>query len=273
MPQHSKEYMWVFHSPGGSDTHPLFLYEYLGGRSGEVLEKYLSGYQGTLVTDGYQPYHTLMKKSDRIQVAGCYAHARRKFTEIIKAVKKNTPLTPGQAVAAEAVKRIDAMYHLDNMYKESSAKERLDNRQRSVKPLVDAYFAWLKTLQGKSNASSKLKEAINYSINQEIYLRRFLEDPLLPLDNNDAERSIKSFCVGKHSWHIIDSTKGAKASALLYSIAESAKANSLKPYEYFCYLLTELVKYPRNDVPTEVLKTLMPWSEELPDHCRKTKSR
>ena len=64
--------------------------------------------------------------------------------EIIKAVKKNTPLTPGQAVAAEAVKRIDAMYHLDNMYKESSAKERLDNRQRSVKPLVDAYFAWLK---------------------------------------------------------------------------------------------------------------------------------
>lgn len=74
-------------------------------------------------------------------------------------------------------------------------------------------------------------------------------------------------------WHIIDSTKGAKASALLYSIAESAKANSLKPYEYFCYLLTELVKYPRNDVPTEVLKTLMPWSEELPDHCRKTKSR
>lgn len=139
------------------------------------------------------------------------------------------------------------------MYKESSAKERLDNRQRSVKPLVDAYFAWLKTLQGKSNASSKLKEAINYSINQEIYLRRFLEDPLLPLDNNDAERSIKSFCVGKHSWHIIDSTKGAKASALLYSIAESAKANSLKPYEYFCYLLTELVKYPRNDVPTEVV--------------------
>ena len=273
MPQHSKEYMWVFHSPRGNDTHPLFLYEYLGGRSGEVLEKYLSGYQGTLVTDGYQPYHTLMKKSDRIKVAGCYAHARRKFAEIIKSVKKNTPLSPGQAVAAEAVKRIDVMYHLDNMYKESSAKERLDNRQRSVKPLVDAYFAWLKTLQGKSNASSKLKEAINYSINQEVYLRRFLEDPLLPLDNNDAERSIKSFCVGKHSWHIIDSTKGAKASALLYSIAESAKANRLKPYEYFCYLLKELVKYPRNDVPTEVLRTLMPWSEELPDHCRKTKSR
>lgn len=135
------------------------------------------------------------------------------------------------------------------------------------------HFAWLKTLQEKANSSSKLKEAINYSMNQEVYLRRFLEDPLLPLDNNDAERSIKSFCVGKHSWHIIDSPKGANASALLYSIAESAKANSLKPYEYFCYLLTELVRYPRNDVPAEVLKSLMPWSGELPDHCRKTKSR
>ncbi|MCI7062579.1 MAG: transposase domain-containing protein [Lachnospiraceae bacterium] len=88
-----------------------------------------------------------------------------------------------------------------------------------------------------------------------------------------AERSIKSFCVGKHSWHIIDSVKGANASALLYSIAESAKANSLKPYEYFCYLLTELVKYPRNEVPEEVLKKLMPWSKELPDSCRKTKTR
>ena len=119
----------------------------------------------------------------------------------------------------------------------------------------------------------ELKEAINYSINQEIYLRKFLEDPDLPLDNNDAERSIKSFCVGKHSWHIIDSVKGAKSSALLYSIAESAKANSLKPYEYFCYLLKELVKHPRNNVPEEVLKALMPWSEEIPDHCRKTKSR
>lgn len=182
-------------------------------------------------------------------------------------------LTPAQAMAAEAVKRIDAMYHLDNTYKGSSAKERANNRQQSVKPLVDAYFAWLKVQQTKSNSSSKLKEAINYSCNQEYYLRRFLDDPELPLDNNDAERSIKSFCVGKHSWHIIYSVRGAKASALLYSIAESAKANDLKPYEYFRHLLTELVKYPRGNVPEEALVTLMSWYEELPDCCRKTKSR
>jgi transposase len=273
MPEHSKEYMWVFHSPGGNGTHPLFLYEYLGGRNGSVIQKYLAGYQGTLVTDGYQPYHTLMKKSDSIKVAGCWAHARRKFAEIVKSAKKDAALTPAQTVAAEAVKRIDAMYHLENTRKEISAKERLDNRQQSVKPLVDAYFVWLKVQQAKSNSSTKLKEAMNYSCNQEHYLRRFLDDPELPLDNNDAERSIKSFCVGKHSWHIIDSVRGANASALLYSIAESAKANNLKPYEYFRYLLTELVKYPRENVPEETLAALMPWSETLPDCCRKTKTR
>ena len=273
MPEHSREYMWVFHSPGGNDSHPLFLYEYLGGRNGSVIRKYLDGYRGILITDGYQPYHSLMKNSDEIRVAGCWAHARRRYAEIIKAVKKGTALTPAQAAAAEAVRRIDAMYHLDNQYKESSARERLDHRQRSVKPLVDAYFAWVKSLRSKSSASSKLTEALNYSCNQEEYLRVFLDDPEIPLDNNDAERSIKAFCVGKHSWHIIDSVKGAKASALLYSIAESAKANNLKPYEYFAYLLTELKEYPRGNVLPEVLSRLMPWSENLPDHCRKTKTR
>ena len=273
MPEHGKEYMWVFHSPGGDDDHPLFLYEYLGGRNGNVIREYLKGYQGTLITDGYQPYHSLMKEGDGIRVAGCWAHARRKFAEIVKAAKKGTPLSPAQVTASEAVKRIDAMYHLDNAYKDASASERLDNRQRSVKPLAEAYFAWIKTIKQKAIASTKLREALNYSCNQETYLRVFLDDPQIPMDNNDAERSIRAFCVGKHSWHIVDSVKGAKSSALLYSIAETAKANSIKPYEYFAYLLRELVRYPRGNVPEEELSKLMPWSKELPDSCRKTKTR
>ena len=142
-----------------------------------------------------------------------------------------------------------------------------------MKPLVDAYFAWIKTKQQLPCSSSKLKEAMNYAVYQEKYLRRFLDDPELPMDNYDAERSIRSFCVGKHNWHIIDSVNGAKASAFLYSIAESAKANGLKPYEYFRYLLSELVKHPRDNVPEDVLNRIMPWSEELPDCCRKTKTR
>lgn len=273
MPEHSKEYMWVFHSPGGSDMHPIFLYEYLGGRNGRVLEEYLKGYQGTLITDGYQPYHTLMKKDDEIKVAGCWAHARRKYAELIKAVKKGAALTPAQQAAAEAIRLIDMIYHLDKAFKGSPPKERLKNRQQSVAPLVDAYFAWIKQVGQKPCGSSKLKEALNYSCNQEKFLRVFLTDAMIPLDNNDAERSIRTFCVGKHSWHIIDSIRGASSSALLYSIAETAKANQLKPYEYFTYLLTELMEYPRNEVPKEVLAELMPWSEKLPDFCRKIKIR
>ena len=273
MPEHSKEYMWVFHSPGGKNRHPLLLYEYLGGRNGKVIQEYLTGYRGTLVTDGYQPYHSLMKNSEEIRVSGCWSHVRRRFAEIVKTAKKEAELTPAQKTAAEAVQRIDAMYHLDNQYKGSSEEERLNQRQQSVKPLVDAYFAWIKTLLQKPIGSTKLRDAINYSVNQEKYLRVFLSDPELPLDNNDAERSIRSFCVGKHSWHIVDSVKGAKASAMLYSIAESAKANDLKPYDYFVYLLSELMQHPRGDVPEEVLDGLMPWSAELPDRCRKLKTR
>jgi transposase len=110
--------------------------------------------------------------------------------------------------------------------------------------------------------------ALNYSVNQERYLRTFLEHPEVPLDNNDAERSIKKFCVGKHSWHIIESKNGARASAMMYSIAETAKANGLNPFGYFQYLLDQLKEYPRNDVPDDKLKGLMPWSLSLPEYCK-----
>ena len=273
----SKDYMWVYHSPGQGNTHPVYLYEYdNGSRAGSVIGDYLKGYTGVLVTDGYQTYHTLQKeRADTIKVAGCWVHVRRKFADIIKAVKKGSALTAGQKVADEAIRRIAAIYHTDNMCKGTSPKEILDNRQQSVKPLVDAYFAWVKGLIANPglDQSSALKTALNYSLNQEPYLRTFLEDPEIPLDNNDAERSIKKFCVGKHSWHIIDSKNGAKASAMMYSIAETAKANGLNPFEYFQYLMDQLKEYPRNNVPEDKLAELMPWSETLPDCCKQKLKR
>lgn len=276
MPERSKQYMWVYHSPGGNGGPPIYLYEYLGARNTDVLRTYLKGYKGVLVTDGYQVYHTVANEHpDDLKVAGCWIHARRKFAEIVKAAGKAGPTTPGQKTAAEAVKRIAAIYHVENMYKESSAEERLDNRQKSVKPLVDAYFEWVKEQLCKPglDQSSQIARALNYSVNQEQFLRVFLEDGEIPPDNNDAERSIRAFCVGRHSWRIIDSKNGAEASAMLYSLAETAKANSLKPYEYFSYLLTQLMQYPRGNVPEEVLTKMMPWSLELPNNCRKTKNR
>lgn len=276
MPEHGKQYMWVYHSPGGNESHPVYLYEYPGTRGASAPDSYLKGYSGILVTDDYESYHTLAKRRpDDLKVAGCWAHAKRKYADIIKAAGKNSVLSPTQELAAEAIKRIDTIYHKDNLFKESSEEDRLDNRQKQVKPLVDAYFAWVKsTLQKPGlDRSSKLVGALNYSINQEPYLKVFLEDAKLPLDNNDAERSIKKFCVSKKNWQIIDSKNGAEASAMLYSLAETVKANNLKPYEYFVYLMYELMKYPRNNVPADSLVDMMPWSDKIPEHCRKTKTR
>ena len=271
----SRDYMWVYHSPGIQDSKKIYLYEYdNGSRSAAVIDRYLEGYKGILVSDGYASCHTLDRKHDDLKVAGCWVHRKRRYAEIVKTAKKGAALSPAQQIAREAAERIAVIFHTDNLSRGKSSQEIIDNRQQSVKPLVDAFFAWVKDiLDNKIISSTDLKKALTYSVNQEKYLRVFLESAIIPLDNNDAERSIKKFCVVKHSWHIIDSKKGAKASAILYSIAETAKANGLNPFEYFKFLMEQLKEYPRNDVPEEELKKLMPWSETLPDCCKQLKKQ
>ena len=271
----SRDYMWVYHSPGIQDSKKIYLYEYDNdSRSAAVIDRYLEGYKGILVSDGYASCHTLDRKHDDLKVAGCWVHRKRRYAEIVKTAKKGAALSPAQQIAREAAERIAVIFHTDNLSRGKSSQEIIDNRQQSVKPLVDAFFAWVKDiLDNKIISSTDLKKALTYSVNQEKYLRVFLESAIIPLDNNDAERSIKKFCVGKHSWHIIDSKKGAKASAILYSIAETAKANGLNPFEYFKFLMEQLKEYPRNDVPEEELKKLMPWSETLPDCCKQLKKQ
>lgn len=265
----SKAYMWVYHTMETYGSHPIFLYDHQGGRSSDIPREFLKDYRGILVTDGYQVYHKLAnERPDELKVAGCWAHCKRKFDDVLKALKASNPRG---SVAAEAHKRIAAIYHVDNMYKTASDEERLDNRQKSVKPLVDAFFSWIKSIDtAYLDKSGALYGAINYAINQELYLRAFLDNPIIPLDNNDAERSIKKFCVGKHSWHIIASKRGARASAILYSIAETSKANGLKPYEYFKYLLEEMLAH-LDDKPSDYIDDLLPWSDKIPEYCRLNK--
>lgn len=265
----SKAYMWVYHSMETYGSHPIFIYEYQDGRSSNMPREFLKDYKGILVTDGYQVYHKIAdERPDELKVAGCWAHCKRKFDDVLKALKSTNPKG---AISAEAHKRIAAIYHVDNMYKTASTEERLDNRQKSVKPLVDAFFNWLQSIDTTFlDKSGELYGAIRYALNQEPYLRAFLDDPIIPLDNNDAERSIKKFCVGKHSWHIIASRRGARASAILYSLAETSKANGLKPYEYFKYLLESMLTH-LDDKPSDYIDDLLPWSEKLPEYCRLNK--
>ena len=267
--KNTKSYMWVYHTCERYGSPPIFLYDYKPGRSSEDLRAFLSGYKGILVTDGYEVYHKVARENpDELRVAGCWCHCKRRFAELVKALdeKKSSMMT-----ASEAVKRISAIYHVENMTKGKTPEEVMANRTQSVKPLVDAYFAWINNLlEQPLDKGGKLYAAINYSHNQEQFLREFLNDPMIPLDNNDAERSIRAFCVGKHNWHVIDNPKGAEASGLLYSIAETAKANGLRPYRYFKYLLEQILLH-QDDPPETYITDLLPWSDRLPEDCRQKK--
>ena len=138
------------------------------------------------------------------------------------------------------------------------------------KTLVDALFVYLKQHESEVG-TEKLRAAFTYALNQEKYLRVFLTDGDVPMDNNASERAIRGFCVGKKNWQMIDTINGAKSSAIIYSIAETAKANNLKPYEYFEYLLTEIPKH-MDDTDRSFLNDLVPWSEKLPENIRKPKN-
>lgn len=164
------------------------------------------------------------------------------------------------------MKQIQAIYREEGKLNDLSSDERLKQRQAVIKPLVDAFFAYLKTI----NVSKKDKfgDAVGYALNQEKYLRVFLNDGDVPMDNNASERAIRGFCIGKKNWEVIDTINGAKTSAVIYSIAETAKANNLKPYEYFEHLLTVIPEH-MEDTDRSFLEELLPWSPALPENIRK----
>lgn len=215
--------------------------------------------------------YLLAKEKGDLTVAGCWAHARRRYEEAVKALPAKSRKN---SLAWQALEQINMIYHVDNTLKELTPEERKKRRQDSVKPLVEAYFAWVKEKKadGRISEKSKTGRGLSYSINQEKYLKVFLEDGNVPMDNNAAERAIKNFCIGRKNWLIIDTIRGTQSSAMIYSIAETAKANHLKPYEYFEYLLEEIPKH-MDDKDLSFCEDLLPWSPNLPEKCRKTEKK
>ena len=271
----SSSYMWVYITGEHDDSgKKIVLYDYCRTRSTEHLREFLSSYKGILVSDGYQSYHTFSKEQS-LTSAGCWTHCRRRFVNAIKAAKKDLPEEAlKNSIAYQALARISAIYKLDGSWKERTSEYRMEHRQRILKPLVDEYFDWVKEQIKTCNVlpKSETGEGLSYSINQEKYLRAFLDNRDIPIDNSACERAIRPFCVGRKNWNVIDTVEGAQASAIVYSIAETAKANNLKPYQYFEYLLTELPeRISRKKDSTFSLDDLMPWSPKLPMSCRKIK--
>ena len=264
-PAGSKSYMWVYRSGYMYPDRQIVLYEYQRTRNASHPREFLKNFSGICVTDGYQVYHTLEKEKEDLTIAGCWVHGRRKFEEALATIPAEGKK---DSVAWLVMKQIQAIYREEGKLKELSSEERLAQRQVVIQPLVDALFAYLKQKKEQIVVKGKLEAAFTYLLNQEKYLRVFLNDGDVPMDNNASERAIRGFCIGKKNWEVIDTINGAKTSAVIYSIAETAKANNLKPYEYFEHLLTVIPEH-MEDTDRSFLEELLPWSPALPENIRK----
>ena len=264
-PAGSQSYMWVYRSGFMYRDRQIILYEYQKTRNASHPREFLRDYTGICVTDGYQVYHTLEKEREDLKIAGCWVHCRRRFNDALEVIPK---AHRKESILHLIMKQIQAIYREEGKLSDFSTEDRLMQRQLVVKPLVDAFFAYLKQNEPKIPKNGKIREAFTYALNQESYLKVFLEDGDVPIDNNASERAIRGFCIGKKNWEMIDTVNGANSSAIIYSIAETAKANNLKPFDYFEYLLTEISKHV-DDKNTDFLAELLPWSDMLPENIRK----
>ena len=262
----TQNWMWVYLTDEYSGSPRMVLFQYERTRGGYHPVEFLGDeFRGYLTCDGYQAYHGL---PEQITVTGCMAHARRRFDEALTPLKKGfTKEQLKETTAYQAMARIGMLYKIEELIRNQSPEERYAERQKQSKPLLEAFFGWLHTLEGSVNRSSKIGEAVLYALNQEKYLKAYLEDGHLSIDNSAAERAIKNFAIGRRNWLFSKSIKGAEASATVYSITETALLNGLKPYDYVAYILErmkDLGPFPSK----EDLQQLLPWSESIPESCR-----
>jgi transposase len=227
--------MWVYR--GGDPDKPVLIYQYHPTRSGQVPLSFLEGYQGYIQTDGYAGYDALGKK-DGIELVGCWAHARRKFFEVIKAKSGKKK----QGVADKAIKLIGELYRIEKQAREEklSPEAIYQLRQEQAKPILEKFHNWLLIKVDTTPPKSLLGIAVNYTLKYWDRLIRYIDDGRLRPDNNLAENAIRPFVIGRKNWLFSGSPGGAKASSKLYSLIETAKANGLRPYEYLRFLFEKL---------------------------------
>jgi len=218
------------------------LFDYHNSRAGACVVDYLSGYDGYLQVDGYQAY-----AQTGATLVGCWAHARRKFIEARQVQGKNK-----SGKADMALSTIQKLYGIEAKLKGKTLEEKYEARQQEAKPLIEKLHDWL--TKQHVLPKTKLGEAMTYLNNQWHKLIRYLESGQLNIDNNRAERAIKPFVIGRKAWLFSQTANGAHASAALYSIIETAKANGLIPFDYVLKCLDELCK------PEPDIDAIMPWN-------------
>jgi transposase len=246
----TKSYMWVFRR--GDPQRPILIYQYHPTRAGDVANAFLRDFEGTVQTDGYSGYDFLDTKK-AIRHIGCWAHARRKFTDVTKAQGKKR-----KAGAADiALRYIKQLYRLEQKAKNEgySSEQIYKMRQEESKPILDDFEKWLRKKKLQTPPKGLLGKAVTYTLNQWHRLVGYIEDGNLSIDNNMAENSIRPFVLGRKNWLFSGTPEGAQASALLYSLIETAKANKLEPYAYLRYIFEKLPVA----ATLEDYEALLPW--------------
>ena len=252
----TKSYMWVYRT-GNDNKAPVILYDYQPSRNGDCAADFLKDFNGYVHSDGYSGYNKLTN----ITRCGCWAHLRRKFVEAIPSKKDaNAPLTSAEIGRDYC----DQLFHIEKGLKDLSPEERKLKRLELEKPVLDAFWCWLESLNVLKG--SALGKAVTYALNQRPYMENYLLDGRCALSNNAAENAIRPFTVGRKNWLFADNPKGAGASAAVYSIIETAKANNLNVYTYLQYLLLYMPDTDWRNYPEE-LDNLMPWSEAVKTEC------
>ena len=252
----TKSYMWLYRTGNDGDV-PIILYDYRPSRAGDNAEEYLKGFSGYLHTDGYSGYSKLAD----VTRCGCWAHLRRKFDEAVPIGKASEV---SGSYAQQGIAYCNKLFKIEADLTDMSPEDRYNKRLELEKPVLEAFWAWLDSfvpLRG-----SKLATAVTYARNQKPYLENYLLDGRCSISNNIAENAIRPFVTGRKNWLFADTPKGASASAAIYSIVETAKANGLDVFLYLEQILMHMTDW---DHTSEYLDALMPWSDSMQEACGK----
>ena len=267
----SKSYVWVHITSELYDTNPIILFCYELTRGTDHLRKFYEDFKGFITCDAYCAYQTLEKeKQDVITVCGCMMHMRRRFVQSLVLIPKDgmdqdmIDMLP----ETQALTMIGKIYDADEKLKNLSAEERGVRRELNVRPLVEQFYSYLDTLDTNApEMSNRLKDAVNYAQNQKKYLCRFLGDGNIPIDDGATERHIRPFAIGRSNFLFCDSIDGAKATSIMYTIVETAKANHANVYCYLRYVLEEMPQY-MSGTDMSFVDKLLPWSAEYREYER-----
>jgi hypothetical protein len=253
-PASSESYLWALRLE--DPVHPRLYYAYAPTRSGEVARDLLTGFKGYLQTDGYSGYSGFDDAASGVVHVGCFAHARRKFDEALRGQPRNAQAKKTKArMAEQGLARINALFKLERSYAELAAPERHRLRKEKLAPLLDGLRSWTIEAKGKVPPTSLTGKAIDYLDRQWPKLVRVLDDGRIELSTNAIERAIRPFVIGRKAWLFADTPSGATASARLYSLVETAKANGVEPSRYLETIFTRL---PVARTPADY-EALLPW--------------